>query len=119
MHYKILHDIFARHPNFGLFDLQKLAIGILSPTLQKWYRISPLYLRYVAVTFLYRRDFSLTVEQGTKGFKLEIILISCDTKPPFKDMNRQPLDPCSGTLANIPKTYSRSIIMNKWYPMAH
>jgi hypothetical protein len=72
-------------------------------TLQKKFRKSPLYLWYVAVPFLYRREFSLIVLPWTKGNNMEIILSSCDTNHSYRDLNLQPIDPCSGTLAFTPK----------------
>jgi hypothetical protein len=33
---------------------------------------------------------------------MEITVNSCNTKPPDRDLNLQPWDPCSGTLATTP-----------------
>jgi hypothetical protein len=52
---------------------------------------------------------------------MEIILNSCDTKHPCRDLNPQPSDPCSDTLATTPRKlikyiFATSILMSKVMP---
>jgi hypothetical protein len=53
---------------------------------------------------------------------MEIILNSCNTKPPYTDLNLQHIDPCSDTLAPTPrKIMKKKFILEVLYGvrMAH
>ncbi len=86
---------------------------------------APLYLWYVAVTFLYSREFSLIILPWFKGNIMEIILNSCDSKLTCRNLNLQPLDPRSDSLATTPRKLMRNklmlevFVLSKVVPMAH